>query len=108
MRPPRTCVAAASPVAVRPEEHFFARHASLSCSAVSVHDPAGQMAAVLDVNSPSQTSRQHLLAPLGMIACLIENRLLDLRFRGAHWVRFHTRPEFVYTLHEDIPVTHPG
>ena len=44
--------------------------------------------------------QQHLLVLLGMTARMIENRLIDLRFRDAHPVHFHSRPEFVYTLHE--------
>ena len=35
-----------------------------------------------------------------MTARMIENRLIDLRFRDAHPIHFHSRPEFVYTLHE--------
>ena len=35
-----------------------------------------------------------------MTARMIENRLIDLRFRNAHPLHFHSRPEFVYTLHE--------
>jgi transcriptional regulator of acetoin/glycerol metabolism len=35
-----------------------------------------------------------------MTAQSIENRLLDLRFRDACPIHFHSRPEFVYTLHE--------
>ncbi len=95
-----TCVAAAAPIAVRLDEHFFTQYAQLSCSAVPVYDPAGEMCAVLDVTSRSQMSQQHLLVLLGMTARMIENRLIDLRFRDAHPIHFHSRPEFVYTLHE--------
>jgi transcriptional regulator of acetoin/glycerol metabolism len=35
-----------------------------------------------------------------MTARMIENRLIDQRFRNAHPLHFHSRPEFVYTLHE--------
>jgi transcriptional regulator of acetoin/glycerol metabolism len=35
-----------------------------------------------------------------MTARMIENRLIDQRFRDAHPLHFHSRPEFVYTLHE--------
>ena len=95
-----TCVAAAAPIAVRLDEHFFTQYAQLTCSAVPVYDPAGEMCAVLDVTSRSQMSQQHLLVLLGMTARMIENRLIDLRFRDAHPIHFHSRPEFVYTLHE--------
>ena len=95
-----TCVAAARPIAVRLDDHFFTHYTSLTCSAVPVHDPMGEMTAVLDVTSRSQMSQQHLLVLLGMTARMIENRLIDLRFRDAHPIHFHSRPEFVYTLHE--------
>jgi len=95
-----TCLAAAGPVAVRREDHFFTQFTSLTCSAVPVHDANGQMCAVLDVTSRSGLQQQHLLVLLGMTAQMIENRMLDLRFRDAHPLHFHSRPEFVYTLHE--------
>ena len=95
-----TCLAAASPVAVRRDDHFFTQFTQLTCSAVPVFDPAGNIAAVLDVTSRSSLMQQHLLVLLGMTARMIENRLIDQRFRTAHPVHFHSRPEFVYTLHE--------
>jgi transcriptional regulator of acetoin/glycerol metabolism len=67
---------------------------------VPILDPAGQMTAVLDVSSSSMQPQNHLLVLLHMTARMIENRLIDLRFRDAHPIHFHSRPEFVYTLHE--------
>jgi transcriptional regulator of acetoin/glycerol metabolism len=95
-----TCLAAAGPVAVRQEDHFFTQFTGLTCSAVPIHDPAGRMCAVIDVTSRSSLMQQHLLVLLDMTAQTIENRLIDLRFRDAHPLHFHSRPEFVYTLHE--------
>jgi sigma-54 dependent transcriptional regulator, acetoin dehydrogenase operon transcriptional activator AcoR len=95
-----TCLAAGGPVAVRQEDHFFNQFSQLTCSAVPVYDPAGKIAAVLDVTSRSGLMQQHLLVLLGMTARMIENRLIDQRFRNAHPLHFHSRPEFVYTLHE--------
>ena len=95
-----TCVAAARPISVRLDDHFFTSYTSLTCSAVPIHDPSGEMTAVLDVTSRSQVSQQHLLVLLGMTARMIENRLIDQRFRDAHPIHFHSRPEFIYTLHE--------
>jgi transcriptional regulator of acetoin/glycerol metabolism len=63
-----------------------------------VYDPSGEIAAVLDVTSRSSLMQQHLLVLLGMTARMIENRLIDAR--NAHPLHFHSRPEFVYTLHE--------
>ncbi|HET7793469.1 MAG TPA: sigma-54-dependent Fis family transcriptional regulator [Rhizobacter sp.] len=95
-----TCLAAAAPISVRREDHFFTQFTQLTCSAVPVYDPSGQIAAVLDVSSRSSMMQQHLLVLLGMTARMIENRLIDRRFRNAHPLHFHSRPEFVYTLHE--------
>ena len=95
-----TCIAAAAPVAIRREDHFFTQFSQLTCSAVPVYDPGGEIVAVLDVSSRSKHMQQHLLVLLGMTARMIENRLIDQRFRSAHPLHFHSRPEFVYTLHE--------
>jgi len=95
-----TCLAAAAPISVRREDHFFTQFTQLTCSAVPVYDPSGHIAAVLDVSSRSSMMQQHLLVLLGMTARMIENRLIDRRFRNAHPLHFHSRPEFVYTLHE--------
>ncbi|MBQ0930666.1 sigma-54-dependent Fis family transcriptional regulator [Ideonella alba] len=95
-----TCLASGAPVSVRREDHFFTAFTGLTCSAVPVYDPAGELCAVLDVSSRSSMMQQHLLVLLGMTARMIENRLIDRRFRSAHPVHFHSRPEFVYTLHE--------
>ena len=95
-----TCIASASPVSVRREDHFFTQFTQLTCSAVPVFDPSGRIVAVLDVTSRSSLMQQHLLVLLGMTARMIENRLIDHRFRNAHPLHFHSRPEFVYTLHE--------
>jgi sigma-54 dependent transcriptional regulator, acetoin dehydrogenase operon transcriptional activator AcoR len=95
-----TCLAARGPVSVRREDHFFTQFSELTCSAVPVYDPSGEIAAVLDVTSRSSLMQQHLLVLLGMTARMIENRLIDARYRNAHPLHFHSRPEFVYTLHE--------
>lgn len=95
-----TCLAAGAPVSIRREDHFFSLFTQLTCSAVPVFDPSGEIAAVLDVTSRSSLMQQHVLVLLGMTARMIENRLIDLRFRDAHPLHFHSRPEFVYTLHE--------
>jgi transcriptional regulator of acetoin/glycerol metabolism len=58
------------------------------------------MTAVLDVSSRSVQPQNHLLVLLAMTARMIENRLIETRFRDAHPIHFHSRPEFVYTLHE--------
>ena len=95
-----TCLAAGGPVSIRREDHFYNQFTQLTCSAVPIYDPAGRIASVLDVTSRSSLMQQHLLVLLGMTARMVENRLIDKRFSNAHPLHFHSRPEFVYTLHE--------
>jgi len=95
-----TCLAAGAPVSIRREDHFFSQFTGLTCSAVPVFDPSGQVTAVLDVTSRSMLAQQHVLVLLGMTSRMIENRLIDAQFSDAYPVHFHSRPEFVYTLHE--------
>jgi len=95
-----TCLAAGNPVSVRREDHFYTQFTQLTCSAVPVFDPSGKIVAALDVSSRSSLMQQHLLVLLSMTARMIENRLIDREFRNAHPLHFHSRPEFVYTLHE--------
>ncbi|MFZ2650537.1 MAG: sigma-54-dependent Fis family transcriptional regulator, partial [Burkholderiaceae bacterium] len=95
-----TCLAAGSPVTIQRDDHFFTQFTELTCSAVPVYDPTGEIAAVLDVTSRSSLMQQHLLVLLGMTVRMIENRLIDARYRNAHPLHFHSRPELVYTLHE--------
>lgn len=95
-----TCLAAAGPVTVSRGDHFYTQFTQLTCSAVPVFDPMGNIVAALDVTSRSSLMQQHLLVLLSMTARMIENRLIDREFRNAHPLHFHSRPEFVYTLHE--------
>jgi transcriptional regulator of acetoin/glycerol metabolism len=95
-----TCLAAGGPVSIRREDHFFSQFTQLTCSAVPVYNPAGEVAGALDVTSRSSMLQQHLLVLLGMTARMVENRLIDRLFSDAHPLHFHSRPEFVYTLHE--------
>ncbi|WP_332673994.1 sigma-54-dependent Fis family transcriptional regulator [Aromatoleum sp.] len=95
-----TCLVVREPVAVRQQDHFYGTYTSLTCSAVPIFDPEGALVAVLDVTSRSPLMQQHSLVLLGMTAQMIENRLLDRRFQDACPIHFHSRPEFVYTLHE--------
>ena len=95
-----TCLAAAGPVTVCRDDHFYTQFTQLTCSAVPVFDPMGNIVAALDVTSRSSLMQQHLLVLLSMTARMIENRLIDREFRDAHPLHFHSRPEFVYTLHE--------
>ena len=94
-----TCLVERECVAVRQREHFYPRYTSLTCSAAPIFDDRGEIAGALDVTSRSKLLQQHSLVLVGMSRQMIENRLLDARYRHAHMIHFHSRPEFVGTLH---------
>ena len=102
-----TCLIEGEPVAVRQSEHYFQQYTNLTCSASPIFDDRGELAAVLDVTSRSPLLQQHSLVLVGMSRQIIENRLLDERYRHAHQLHFHSRPELVYTLHEGKLVIDP-
>ncbi|MEX3935207.1 sigma-54-dependent Fis family transcriptional regulator [Paraburkholderia phymatum] len=94
-----TCLAEGEPVAVRQREHFYSRYGTLTCAAAPVLDECGSIAGVLDVTSRSPLLQQHSLVLVGMSRQMVENRLLDARHTHAYRIQFHSRPEFVGTLH---------
>ncbi|NML30455.1 sigma-54-dependent Fis family transcriptional regulator [Paraburkholderia antibiotica] len=94
-----TCLAERDCIAVCQHEHFYPRYTSLTCSAAPIFDDSGEIAGVLDVTSRSKLLQQHSLVLVGMSRQMIENRLLDSRYRHANMIHFHSRPEFVGTLH---------
>ncbi|MDR6376004.1 sigma-54-dependent Fis family transcriptional regulator [Paraburkholderia caledonica] len=94
-----TCLAERDCIAVCQHEHFYPRYTSLTCSAAPIFDDRGEIAGVLDVTSRSKLLQQHSLVLVGMSRQMIENRLLDARYRHANMIHFHSRPEFVGTLH---------
>jgi transcriptional regulator of acetoin/glycerol metabolism len=94
-----TCLAEGEAIAVRQHEHFYKRYTALTCAAAPVFDERGSIAGVLDVTSRSPLLQQHSLVLVGMSRQMIENRLLDTRHTHAFRIQFHSRPEFVGTLH---------
>lgn len=94
-----TCLAERDCIAVCQHEHFYPRYTSLTCSAAPIFDDSGEIAGVLDVTSRSKLLQQHSLVLVGMSRQMIENRLIDARYRHANMIHFHSRPEFVGTLH---------
>jgi transcriptional regulator of acetoin/glycerol metabolism len=94
-----TCIAERDCIAVCQHEHFYTRYTSLTCTAAPIFNDRGEIAGVLDVTSRSKLLQQHSLVLVGMSRQMIENRLLSARFRHVNMIQFHSRPEFVGTLH---------
>lgn len=84
-----TAIAEARAVTVHQDQHFRARHTSLSCSGAPVFDADARLAAVLDVSSmqPQLSAQAHALTlPLVVdFARQIEERLFRERFARA-WI----------------------
>jgi transcriptional regulator of acetoin/glycerol metabolism/DNA-binding CsgD family transcriptional regulator len=82
-----TCIAELRPVTVHRTQHFRARNGSLSCCGAPIFDPAGELAAVLDVSSidPEISERSHSLALAVTIdsARAVEESLFRSSFRKA-------------------------
>ncbi|WP_435100333.1 sigma-54-dependent Fis family transcriptional regulator [Arhodomonas sp. AD133] len=101
-----TCIEEKRPITIHRDEHYLSCNTALSCSASPIHDPKGNLAAVLDASSVnSRDTRQsqcHTVALVQMSARLIENSNF-LRVFHDDWVlRFHVRPEFVGLLNEGM------
>jgi transcriptional regulator of acetoin/glycerol metabolism len=85
---------------VRQTEHFFPNCSILTCCAAPIFDPQGVLLGALDITTRSQQGQQYALVLVNGAAQRIENRLLDLRYRDAYPIHFHSRAEMVHTLHE--------
>ena len=95
-----TCLVEKSPIVIHRTEHFFARNISLTCSAGPIFDGQGRLRAVLDVSSQSALPQQYAIALVNMSAQMIENQAFMSTYKNDYIVRFHSRPELVYTLNE--------
>jgi transcriptional regulator of acetoin/glycerol metabolism len=88
----------AAPVAIYGREHFFTSHGHLSCMAVPIFDPAGELAGIIDASCSNEARQQHTHALLRMAAAEIENGLI-FQERSCHLIlAFHPRVEYLDTL----------
>lgn len=95
-----TCLKERSPIVVHRAQHFLARNTDLTCTAAPIFNSKGELAAVLDLSSQSRLAQQHSIVLVNMSAQMIENRSFLVEHKQDYVIRFHSRPEFVYTLHE--------
>jgi len=84
-----TCIAEQRTLTCHREDHFYAGNLDLSCTAAPLHDPHGQVAAVLDISAlsmPGAREGQHLAWHLtSLYARLIEDSYFSHHFRD-HWL----------------------
>ena len=99
-----TCIAEKRPIIVHRDEHFRARLTGLSCTAAPIHDPQGQLLAVLDASTlnaqGTREAQMHVMALVHLSAKLIEKCLFLRHFQRGSVLRFHARPEFVNLQHD--------
>ncbi|MBN9291892.1 MAG: sigma-54-dependent Fis family transcriptional regulator [Hyphomicrobium denitrificans] len=94
-----TCIANGKGLIVHQGDHFSANHINLTCTAVPIFDPQGQIAAVLDISalrSPEEKQSQHLaLALVTHCAHQVENATLFNHFNRNWILKFSSSPEFL-------------
>lgn len=94
-----TCLVEDRTLTCHRQDHFFASHVGLSCTASPLHDAQGRIVGVLDLSalsSPEQRESQHLARHLTE---LYARRIEDAHFVrefGRHWLlRLGSRASFV-------------
>jgi transcriptional regulator of acetoin/glycerol metabolism len=94
-----TCIATGEGLIVHQRDHFSSNHINLTCTAVPIFDPQGQIAAVLDISalsSPIEKQSQHLaLALVTSCAHRVENAALLHHFNRNWILKFSSSPEFL-------------
>ena len=86
------------PLTVYGGEHFFAHHATLTCTAAPILGPDGKVVGVLDASSHCGSRQPHTRALVAMAATQIENGLFRLHHSVDIIVAFHNRGEYLNTL----------
>ncbi len=91
-----------TPTLVHADEHYLHANQFLTCSAVPILDPRGNMLGVLDVSGDQRGYHQHTMALVKMSARMIENHWLTDDHRNVLRLHLHSRGEFIGTLMEGI------
>lgn len=92
------------PVEVRGGEHYFEPHRILSCSAVPIFDPYGDLAGVLDLSGEASVHHVHALGMVQLAVDQIEHRLFEQACAGQDIVRFHSDVALLGTPREGLLV----
>jgi transcriptional regulator of acetoin/glycerol metabolism len=94
-----TCIKEQQPLTCHHHDHFSAHHIALTCTAVPIFNPQGQLLAVLDISAlnspPSKDSQQFALQLVKQYARMIEDAYFLRRYREAHILCFDRSREFV-------------
>lgn len=97
-----TSLASHHALLVHRDDHFLAQNIGLTCTAVPIRDPHGEVVVALDISGRPEFAQQHTLALAQIAGQNIENRALLEANRDYHILRFHSRQEFVSTPGEGL------
>ena len=89
-------------VEVRGSEHYRAPHGILTCSAMPIHDPWGQLIGVLDITGDARAQPLHALGLVRMAVASIEHRYFDDGIDGCELLRLHRDPALLGTAREGL------
>jgi transcriptional regulator of acetoin/glycerol metabolism len=90
------------PIAVHGAEHFFEMHRILSCAAMPILDPHGQLVGALDLSGHAAGDHGHALGLVRLAVDQIEHRLFDRGFQDHEVIRIHRDPALLGTAREGI------
>jgi sigma-54 dependent transcriptional regulator, acetoin dehydrogenase operon transcriptional activator AcoR len=105
-----TCLRIKRPVSIVQEDHFAPHNTSLTCTVAPVHDPCGEIIAVLDVSTPRVTDhgQQHFLLDVVInSARRIENRIFRQRHHDAVVVQLSPDRDFIDAAEECLLAVNP-
>ncbi|WP_077036853.1 sigma-54-dependent Fis family transcriptional regulator [Pelomonas sp. KK5] len=92
---------------VHAHEHYMHANHFLTCSAVPIFDPRGNVLGVLDVTGDQRGYHQHTMGLVRMSARMIENHWLSDDFNSRVRLHFHAHAAFIGSLLEGIVVMAP-
>jgi len=90
------------PRIVHGSEHYFERYSDLTCAAAPIFDPCGEMTGIIDATSDCRSRQRHTLALVKMSCLTIENSLFRNCYMEKLIIEFHSRHEFLGTLHSGM------
>ena len=99
-----TALKARQLVSVIGEQHFFAKHRFMSCTASPIFSPSGELIAALDITSEQQVHSQQTLLLISSLAQLIETALLCQLPDSHYRVDLATQPHLFGSLWQGIAV----
>lgn len=99
-----TALAEQRPAEVRGAEHYFESHGILSCSAVPIRSPTGEVVGVLDLSGPASIHHAHALGLVRLAADQIEHRFFDAGFDRCEVLRVQSDAALLGTPREGVLV----